>query len=130
MSEKNSVPKTVLGTKLALGVKERVMLTQLRPLESNSETQFIAEDVEQKTALTDAEKKKCGMVETKNPQTGAVLGVNWDGNKEFETEFVFSDAEVKYLIDQKNRLEKEQKVTPQLTSLFRRLINLKMPEKK
>ena len=129
MSNQNAVPKTVLGTKLTLGVKERMVLMQMRPQQSDSNTQFIAEDIEKKTGLSKEEKKKCGYEETKD-ERGNTTGFVWNGEKEFDKEFIFSDAEVKYLIDQKNRFETEKRVTPQLTSLFRRLLNLKIPEDK
>jgi hypothetical protein len=103
---------------MKLTVKERIVLAQLYPRESNLLTQTLIRDVSRKVQMDQAELKE---IDFKSSSTGFV----WDGEKAKgkDKEIEFSEAELNMLKDQVERLDKEKKISQDLLDLCLKIKN-------
>lgn len=129
MSNKNrsKVPAKEFGVKMKLGVKDRLMISQILPREGNLVAQRIMRDIGQKTELTQEEMDS---VKMKPLPSG---GVTWDDKLEKflgQKTIKFTDAEIGFLKDQVKKLDETQKVSRDTFLLCDRIHNLKTSEEK
>jgi hypothetical protein len=104
-------------SKLALTIKERLLVPQLYPREAGLTDQTIVRDIARKVNLSQEEQKKVGLKTMPN-------GFTWDNKKEKVIEVEFTDAEINLLKDRINKLDQEKKITQQLVELCLKIKNV------
>lgn len=114
MSDKKSVPKTTLGTKIKMGVLERLVVQKVLPEEGNLTDMEIVNDIREKVKLTEKETKDFGI-----QQQGDSL--TWDNAKIKDVVISFSKAEIRVLKDGAKRASDASKVTADMVGLCRKL---------
>lgn len=127
MSKKPSVPKTTLGKKVRLDIKERLTIRQLFPKQGNLMSQVMASDIGKKVDISQADMKRCGFKETKDP-VGNPSGWTWDDKRDNPTEFIFTDAEVTFLKEQVDRVDKMQEITQDMVTICQKIKSLEIGE--
>ena len=124
--KKVSAPKTVLGNKVKLGIKERFTATTLFPESEDLVGIRIMRDIREKVELTQAE-----MIEANvrtNPTSGNLI---WDdkGDKKVGKKTVnFTSAELGFLKDQIEVKSKAKKLTEGMYSFIQIIENIKPGE--
>ena len=120
MSKKPDVPKTTLGKKVRLDVKERLTIRQLFPKQGNLMSQVMASDIGKKVDISQADMKKFGFKETKNLE-GNPTGWTWDDARDRPAEFIFTDAEITFLKEQVDRVDKMQEITQDMVTICQKI---------
>lgn len=104
------------GTKIALTVRERLLMNQFYPKEANLTDQTIVRDISRKIEITQEEQKKIELKAIQN-------GFTWNQKKEKVAQVEFTDTEINLLKDQVARLDSEKKVTQALLELCLKIKN-------
>lgn len=95
--------------KLSLSVKDRLAFRELFPQQGNILSQVLVRDIAEKVQLTQAEIKKIDLKATGN-------AFSWNP-KAKAVSIVFTNAEMTFLREQVDRLDKEKKVTVDMLEL-------------
>lgn len=97
---------------MKLSIKERILVSELFPKESNILTQTIIKEVAKKVEITKDEQEAIGMKSTP-------AGYQWsaDKAKDSDKDVEFSKIELSILKEQVNALDAQKKVTQELLSL-------------
>jgi len=127
MNKKPDVPKTTLGKKVRLDIKERLTIRQLFPKQGNLMSQVMASDIGKKVDISQADMKRFGFRETKDP-LGNPSGWTWDDARDKAAEFIFTDAEVTFLKDQVDRVDKMQEITQDMVTVCQKIKSLSTGE--
>ena len=101
---------------MKLSLKERLAMQGLYPQSSNFVNQLLVKDVAAKVTLTQAELKKHKVVV--NQQTGTI---NWSEKNTKEMTVSFTGAEIQFLKDRVETLDKEAKITQENLSLCQKI---------
>jgi len=111
------VPPTILKKEKAmkLSIKERFGLRQVYPQQSNLVNQVMVRDISKKVELTQTEMKKHD-VKQKTASDGSV-NIVWDDSNERPRGFTFTDAEVTFLKEQVERLNKANQISQDILNL-------------
>lgn len=98
--------------KMMMTVKERIVIAELFPKESNILTQTIIKEVAKKVEITKDEQEAIGMKSTP-------AGYQWaaDKAKDSDKEVEFSKIELSILKEQVNSFDAQKRVTQELLSL-------------
>ncbi len=96
--------------KFYLSILERLGFSALMPKQGNIITQVMCRDIEGKVRFTQAEIKKSGMKPTDKG------GIRWD-TKAKDVGIVFTNAEITLLREQVDKLDQDNKITPDNLSL-------------
>ena len=88
-------------------VKDRILIGEFFPQKGNLITQLQAKDIADKTALSVEERKKI------NLRGGVGGGLTWDEKTAKDKDISLTDAEVQFLKDQVERLDKAGEFTPE-----------------
>lgn len=123
MNEKPGVPKTTLGKKVRLDVKERLTIGQLFPKQGNLMSQVMAKDIGKKVDISQVDMKRFGFKETKDP-LGNPSGWSWDDKRDNPTEFIFTDAEVTFLKEHVERMSKAEQITQDMVTVCQKIKSL------
>ncbi len=97
-------------TKLSLGIKDRLTLPAFFPERSNFVDQILKEDIANKIRITQEDMTAIGLRYTDPDKDGKQMMV-WSKEKEVDKEVEFTDAEIKFLKKQVDRLDKDAALT-------------------
>jgi hypothetical protein len=97
-------------TKLSLGIKDRLTIPAFFPERSNFVDQILKEDIAAKIRITQEDVATVGLHYTEPDKDGKQL-MTWSRDKEVEKEVEFTDAEIKFLKKQVDRLDKDANLT-------------------
>jgi hypothetical protein len=92
-------------TKLSLGIKDRLTLPAFFPERSNFVDQILKEDIANKIRITQEDMKAIGLHYTEPDKDGKQF-MSWSKEKEVDKEVEFTDAEIKFLKKQVDRLDR------------------------
>jgi hypothetical protein len=101
---------------IALTVKDRLLITQLYPKESNLVEQTIVRDISRKIEISQKEQEEIGLKSVQQ-------GFTWDQEKEKVEQVELSDIELSLLRDRVNALDAEKKITQQMLELCLKIKN-------
>ena len=94
---------------MKLTVKDRIVMAGLYPKESNIISQVMIRDIDQKARMTQEDIEKFGIMNDNGL-------IKWNGKaKDIEVEF--SQAEIKFLQEQVERLDRENKINQDILDL-------------
>jgi len=96
--------------KLALTVRDRLLIGQLYPKEAGLTEQTVVRDISRKVEISQAEQKKIGLKPM--PQ-----GFTWDEKKEKVLQVELTETELNLLKDQVTKLDTDKKITQPLVEL-------------
>ena len=102
---------------IALTVKDRLLITQLYPKESNLVEQTIVRDISRKIEISQKEQEEIGLKAVQQ-------GFTWDQEKEKVEQVELSDIELSLLKDRVNALDSEKKITQQILELCLKIKNV------
>jgi hypothetical protein len=102
---------------IALTVKDRLLVTQLYPKESNLVEQTIVRDISRKIEISQKEQEEIGLKAVQQ-------GFTWDQEKELVKQIELSDIELSLLRDRVNALDSEKKITQQILELCLKIKNV------
>lgn len=97
-------------TKLNLGIKDRLVLPTFFPERSNFVDQILKEDIAAKIRITQEEIKAVNF-HFSDPDADGKQFMKWDGDKEVDKEIEFTEAEIKFLKKQIDRLDKAESLS-------------------
>ena len=86
---------------LVMTVKDRLLISEFFPERGNLITKVIEKDISEKLVINQEEAKEIGL--TARPGGG---GVTWNQDNAKDKEFSFTEAEISYLKDQVDRIDK------------------------
>lgn len=112
MSEKEKVPKTVLGIKLKLNVKDRLLVSALFPEKGNLADQLTAQDIGEKVGLKTKEREEINFRAAPDGN-----GVLWNAEGDKAKNFNFSKTEMKFLKAQVQRLDEAKDIGMDMVTL-------------
>lgn len=104
------------GTVVSLTVKDRLVMRNLFPKETNLLTQILIRDMTEKVQLNQKDLDDIDF-------TVVGTGYKWDEDKAKDIEVSFTDAELKILSDAVNELDKKNKVTQELLDICMKIKN-------
>lgn len=109
--------------KIALTVKERLILQGILPAQGGLMTIGLTQEIRDAIRITSKEADKLKMKETE-------FGITWDNQKEGKPlEIDLTQEQVKILKDSADRMDKEEKITIANYEFIKRLSLLEYPEK-
>jgi hypothetical protein len=108
---------------LKLGLKDRLMISELFPERSNLINQTLAEDIGKKIRISQEEMTAVNFRTTPSDVEGHSNYV-WDGSKDSDKDVSFSQAEIDFLKKQIDRFDKDEQITPDMLPLFRAIQGL------
>jgi len=97
-------------TKLSLGIKDRLVLPAFFPERSNFVDQILKEDITNKIRITQEDMVAVNLHYTE-PDKNGKQAMTWTREKEVDKEIEFTDAEIKFLKKQVDRLDKAEDLT-------------------
>ena len=109
--------------KISFEFKERFLLRQLFPQQSDLLTQLLIRDISEKV---DVSQKETLEAELQHTQTGTT----WNPQKAKGKDVLFTVAEFSFLNSQVGRLDKEKKITSDLLSICLKIRDWKAEDKK
>lgn len=118
MPEKESVPKTILGNKLKLSVKDRFTILGWFPQGSDLQGIRIMKDIREKVELSQPEFKK--LKATNNP-SGNLTWTDESDKAVGSKKVIFSNSEIGFLKDQITEHSNNKKLTDEMLSLIDRV---------
>jgi hypothetical protein len=119
---KPKVPKTPSGTRFKLGILERISIRRLFPQESNLVKQVLARDIDNKINFQQAELKTLGIKQEDGQ-------VTWQSNKDKGKFIDFTDAELQFLKEQIDELDKKNKITADMVDVCLKIKDAKKEDK-
>jgi hypothetical protein len=93
-------------TKLSLGIKDRLTIPAFFPERSNFVDQILKEDIANKIRITQEDIAAVGL-HYSEPSADGKQFMTWARDKEVDKEIEFTDAEIKFLKKQVDRLDKD-----------------------
>jgi len=103
--------KDVESVKKTLFIKDRIVIGSILPKQSNIITMRLAQDIQKRVELTQADFKKYKII------IGKKGGLQWKAKKDTGTIYTFSSAEMELLKLQIDKLDKENKITDDILAL-------------
>ncbi len=100
-------------TKLSLGIKDRLTLPAFFPERSNFVDQILKEDIANKIRITQEDMTAVGLHYSEPDKDGKQF-MSWSKDKEVDKEVEFTEAEIKFLKKQVDRLDKAEELTGDL----------------
>jgi hypothetical protein len=97
-------------TKLSLGIKDRLTIPAFFPERSNFVDQILKEDIAAKIRITQEDVATVGLRYSEPDKDGKQF-MTWSRDKEVDKEVEFTDAEIKFLKKQVDRLDKDANLT-------------------
>ena len=97
-------------TKLGLGIKDRLTIPAFFPERSNFVDQILKEDISAKIRITQEDVAAVGLHYSEPDKDGKQF-MTWDAKKDVDKEVEFTDAEIKFLKKQVDRLDKDANLT-------------------
>lgn len=97
---------------LMLSVKDRIIFGDLFPEKGNLVSQLQVRDITEKIRLEAEERDAIGFHVAENGR-----GVTWDAKKAVDKAIPFSGAEIAFLKSQVDRLDREEKINPDILDL-------------
>jgi hypothetical protein len=97
-------------TKLSLGIKDRLTIPAFFPERSNFVDQILKEDITNKIRITQDDIVAVGLHYSEPDKDGKQF-MMWSKEKEVDKEVEFTDAEIKFLKKQVDRLDKDENLT-------------------
>ena len=89
---------------MKLTIKDRLLINELYPKESNLISQILVKDINEKVNITQNDIDKYNIKPEKN-------GLTWNVKKDKGIEVGFTDKEIEFLKKQVERLDAESKIT-------------------
>jgi hypothetical protein len=109
--------------KLSLGIKDRLTLPAFFPERSNFVDQILKEDIANKIRITQEDMTAIGLHYTEPDKDGKQM-MAWSKEKEVDKEVEFTEAEIKFLKKQVDRLDKEAALTDEMMIMAKSLRKL------
>ena len=97
-------------TKLSLGIKDRLTIPTFFPERSNFVDQILKEDIAAKIRITQEDVATVGLRYSEPDKDGKQF-MTWSRDKEVDKEVEFTDAEIKFLKKQVDRLDNDANLT-------------------
>lgn len=123
---KESVP-SALTHRLKLSVKERLNIEGLLPPSGTRTAMSLVEDILSKIEVGQKEQEEIGMAPRFNNR-GDQIGWTWNPQKEKARVVEFTNAEIKFLQDQADAMDKKATLTLPLYQLVKKLDDIKLSE--
>lgn len=101
---------------MELNVKDRLMFNSLFPQQGDLIAQTLIRDITKKVALTQDEIKEVELKVTAN-------GFNWNNEKAVPKDVTFTEAELEFIKQQVERLDREKKITQDNLDLCMKIKN-------
>lgn len=122
-SKKVGVPKTETGVEIGLDIRERLLMRRLYPQEAGLMTQIISRDIEKKVEIAQKESKDVGLEQVETELGKSSL--KWNKNGDKKKKFRLTNPELELLKAQVEKLDKTEKVTPDMVDLILKIQDLK-----
>ena len=113
MKKENAAPEV---PKVILTVKDRLLFQEFFPERGNLVTKIMEKDISDKVIVDQKESKEIGLTVRPGGQ-----GVTWDDKKAKDKEFTFSSAEIQFLKDQVERLDKANGFTADTAQVAKKI---------
>jgi hypothetical protein len=110
-------------TKLGLGIKDRLTLPAFFPERSNFVDQILKEDIAAKIRITQEDMTAVGLRYSEPDKDGKQF-MTWDAKKDVDKEVEFTDAEIKFLKKQVDRLDNDANLTDDAMGMAKALRGL------
>ena len=106
---------------MKFSIKERLMMMELFPQQSNLINQVMVKDITEKTRITAVEIEKINYRQLKDKDGNPTGAVQWDDDKEFNKDLKLSEAEMAFLKEQVTRINKAEQITLDMVSLCQKI---------
>ena len=104
---------------LVMTVKDRLLISEFFPERGNLITKVIEKDISDKLTIAQEEAKEIGLMARPGGQ-----GVTWNQDNAKDKEFSFTEAEISYLKDQVERLDKAGQFNADTASVAQKIKSL------
>jgi len=113
---------------MKLSVKERLLAKELYPQQSSLINQVMVKEIDDKIKLTEAEITKIGLIELKDQNGNPTGSVQWGDDKEFSKTIKLTEAEMAFLKEQVDRVDKASLITVHMVTLCQKVRDHKPKE--
>jgi len=110
-------------TKLGLGIKDRLTIPAFFPERSNFVDQILKEDISAKIRITQEDVAAVGLHYSEPDKDGKQF-MTWSRDKEVDKDVEFTDAEIKFLKKQVDRIDKDANLTDDMMNMAKELRKL------
>ena len=116
MKKENAAPEVVKTPTVILTVKDRLLFQEFFPERGNLVTKIMEKDIAEKVIVGQEESKEIGLTIRPGNQ-----GVTWNDKNAKDKPFTFSAAEIMFLKDQVERLDKANAFTADTVQVARKI---------
>lgn len=106
---------------MKLSIKDRLMMKELYPQQSNFINQMMVKEIDDKVRLGVKDKEKANFRVVKDARGNSTNQVEWDDKKEFFKDVMFTAPEMAFLKEQFDRKNKGNEITLDMVPLCQKI---------